>query len=142
MCLTTSERLACMDKVIPKYHLVRYMQRFAQDKDRGISLALFCDLAGMSLTHFKNVFLYESDILTETIQRRVSRAYQTYAEGRVRIWQNQDRTKYVSYSKEATPRMKRSTGLQVVNGEIKIKLGITNKADYSNPTLNEMLGGK
>jgi len=131
-----------MDKVIPKKDLLLYMQRFAKDKDRGISLALFCDLAGMSLTHFKKVFLYEQDTLTETIQRRVSRAYHTYAEGRVRIFQNRDNTRYVAYSKDAAPRMKRSTGLQVVNGEIKIKLGITNKADYSNPTLNEMLGGK
>ena len=131
-----------MVKVIPKKDLLLYMQRFAQDKERGISLNLFCDLAGMSLTHFKDVFIYKTELLTETVQRRVSRAYQTWAEGRVTIWQNRDRTKYVSYSKEAKPRMIRSTGLQVVNGEIKIKLGITNKADYSNPTLNEMLGGK
>ena len=37
---------------------------------------------------------------------------------------------------------KKSTGLHVVDGQIKIKLGIRNAADYSGSDLNEQLGGK
>ena len=53
--------------------------------------------------------------------------------------QNRDRTKFVQYRKEAKPVLERATGLQVVNGEIKLKLGITNKYDYSQPTVDEQL---
>ena len=128
-----------MVEVMPKRELITTMQRFIADKDRGISMELFCELCGLSETHFKKTFIYEALPLSETIQRRVSRGYRSWYEGRVAVMQNRDNSKFVEYRRQPIMRMKRSTGLQVVNGEIKIKLGITNRADYSNPTLDEML---
>ena len=55
------------------------------------------------------------------------------------IMQNRDNTKFVQYRREAKPRMARSTSLQMVNGEIKIKVGVINRGDYSAPTLDEQL---
>ena len=52
---------------------------------------------------------------------------------------NRDNTKFVAYRREEKPRLARSTGLQVVNGEIKIKVGISNLGDYSGTTLDEAL---
>jgi hypothetical protein len=36
--------------------------------------------------------------------------------------------------------MQRTTGLQVINGQIKMKIGISNKYDYSAKPLDEQLG--
>jgi hypothetical protein len=70
----------------------------------------------------------------------VSKAYHEWKDGEVAIMQNRDTSKFVQYRKESKPVFKRTTGLQVVNGEIKIKLGISNKYDYSGSTLDEQLG--
>ena len=134
-----------MDKVrnsLPRFELRRVMKRFLQDKNRGISMPLFADLAGISLSHLKDVFLYETEPLTEYVQRRISKAYTEWKDGEVAIMQNRDNTRFVQYRKEARPTLERTTGLQLVNGEIKIKVGITNRYDYSDLTLDEQLKGR
>jgi hypothetical protein len=125
-----------------KRDLMRIMKLFMQDENRGISLVMFSELAGVHIDHLRDVFLRDEAPLTEYVQRRVSRAYQDWLRGDVAIMQNRDRTKYVEYRKESRPRMSRSTRLQVVNGEIKIKTGIRNRSDYSSLTLDEVLGRK
>jgi len=77
--------------------------------------------------------------LTEYVQRRVSKAYVEYRDGEVAIMQNRDTSKFVQYRKELKPVLQRSTGLQVINGEIKIKVGIANKHDYAVSDLDEQL---
>ena len=54
--------------------------------------------------------------------------------------QNRDASKFVQYRKEAKPVLQRTNKLEVINGEIKIKLGISKKYDYSGSTLDEQLG--
>ena len=124
---------------IPKSELKVIMKRFLKDQTRGISTQLFADLAGISKVHLQDVFLYCTEPLTERIQYRVSKAYNEWKNGEVAIMQNQDRTRFVEYRREAKPIMSRTTGLQVVNGEIKIKVGISNKYDYSVIPLDEQL---
>jgi len=53
-----------MRATMPRSELRRVMMRFLQDKDRGISMPLFADLAGISLSHLKDVFLNETEPLT------------------------------------------------------------------------------
>lgn len=130
-----------MKPTIPRKELLRIVKRFLRDKDRGISIPLFADLAGISLAHLRAVFMDETEPLTEYVQRRVSKAYTEWVNGEVAIMQNRDTSKFVQYRKEAKPVLKRSTGLQVVNGEIKIKVGISNRYDYSGYTLDEQLKG-
>jgi len=48
----------------------------------------------------------------------------------------------VQYRKEAKPILHRSSKLTLVNGEIKINMGIKPKYDYSDLTLDEQLKGK
>ena len=124
---------------IPKVELLRIIYRFLKDKDRGISIPLFADLCGLSKQTLLDVFVDQTVPLSEYVQRRVSKGYKEWKNGEVAIMQNQDRTRFVQYRKESKPVMTRSTGLQLVNGELKIKLGITNKCDYSQPTLDEQL---
>jgi len=128
-----------MKPVMPKTVLRKVIKRFLQDKDRGISVALFAELAGISVAHLKDVFLHESEPLTEYIQRRVNKAYFEWQDGEVAIMQNRDKTRFVQYRKEAKPIMEKKTTLQVVNGKIALKIGIAPKYDYSGSTLDEQL---
>ena len=128
-----------MKPTIPKTTLRRAIKRFLQDKNRGISIDLFAQLAGISTSHLKDVFLYESEPMTEYIQRRVSKAYTEWVNGEVAIMQNRDNTKFVQYRKEATPVLQKTTNLQVVNGKITLKIGIKPKYDYLTATLDEQL---
>ena len=128
-----------MNPTLSKAELKRIMRRFLSDHNRGISISLFSDLCGVSVSQLRDVFLREAEPLTEYVQRRVSKAYNEWKDGEVAIMQNRDTSKFVQFRKEAKPAMQRTTGLQVVNGEIKIKLGITKKYDYSISTLDEQL---
>jgi len=129
-----------MNPTLSKAELKRIMRRFLSDQNRGISIPLFSDLCGVSVSQLRDVFLRETEPLTEYVQRRVCKGYYEWKNGEVAIMQNRDTSKFVQYRKESKPVFKRTTGLQVVNGKIKIKLGISNKYDYSGSTLDEQLG--
>ena len=125
--------------VYPKSELKRIIKRFFQDKNRGISIALFAELSGVSHLYLRDIFLYETEPLSETVQRRVDKAYKAWVKGEVAIMQNRDTSKFVQYRKEAKPVMQRSTGLELVNGQFKVSVGVKPKYDYSVLTLDEQL---
>ena len=123
-----------MDKAkrsIPKAELRKIMKRFLRDSQRGISIELFAQLAGLSASIIKSVFVYETEPLTEYVQRRVSKAYTEWKNGEVSIMQNRDQTRFVQYRKDAKPVLEKKNSLQLVNGQIKLKIGIENRYDYS-----------
>jgi len=131
-----------MDKAkrsIPKAELRKIIKRFLRDSQRGISIELFAQLAGLSASIIKSVFVYETEPLTEYVQRRVSKAYTEWKNGEVSIMQNRDQTRFVQYRKDAKPVLEKKNSLQLVNGQIKLKIGIENRYDYSKLTLDEQL---
>lgn len=128
-------------KPLSKAELKRQIKRFHADKDRGISIVLFCELAGIAPAHFMDVFIRDTEPLTEIMQIRVSKAYQSWKAGDVRVMQRRDRTRYVEYRKESKPPIMSSMGLQVTSGGIKLKVGMVNRHDYSEITLDEALRG-
>lgn len=113
-----------------------------KDPNRGISIKLFADLCGVSETMMKDVFLENVCPLSEYIQRRVSKGYRDYVKGNVAVYKNRDNTRFVDYRRVPKPRIARSMGLDVVNGEIRLKIGIRNRSDYSDRTIDEKLRGK
>jgi AraC-like DNA-binding protein len=125
--------------VYPKSELKRIIKRFFQDKNRGISIALFADLAGLSHLYLREIFLYETEPLSVNVQRRVDRAYKAWVKGEVAIMQNRDTSKFVQYRKEAKPVMQRGMGLKLENGQFKVSVGVKPKYDYSGLTLDEQL---
>jgi len=131
-----------VNTAIPKVELKRLMRRFILDKDRGISLKLFSNHAGLSETHFYDVFKYLTEPLTEMMQIRVSKAYQEYCRGELAIMQNRDNTRFVQYRKEPKPQFERTSKLELVNGKIQIKFGIKPKYEYNDLTLDEQLKGR
>jgi hypothetical protein len=131
-----------MQPVIPRAELLRIMTKFMADPHRGISVKLFAELSGISLSTMKDVFIKHELPLTEYIQRRVSKAYESWLRGEIAIMQNRDATRFVEFRKKPRPKFVRSVGLEVVNGQIKVRVGITNTADYSGYDLDEQLKGK
>ena len=129
------------DPIMPKAQLLREIKRFLKDNNRGISRPLFAEVCGISFTLLRDVFVHEIVPMTENTQIRVSRGYAAYKRGEVAIMQNRDNTRFVQFRKEPKPIYERSTSLHVVDGQIKIKIGIRNAADYSGSDLNEQLGG-
>ena len=128
-----------MNFVIPRQELKRTIKRFLSDKNRGISIPLFAELCGVSVAILRLVFIKEEEPLTEYVQRRVSKGYQSWLRGEVAVMMNRDQTRFVQYRKEPKPRVARSIGLEVQNGQIKLKIGLKNKADYSNLDIDEQL---
>jgi len=126
---------------LSKRELTKHMQRFNADKDRGISIALFAELAGISHAHFYDVFIYNKEPLTEMVQRRVSKAYQQWKAGNVKVMKRIDNTRYVDYRKESQPVFMPKMGLQVTSQGIKVKVGMVNRHDYSEISLDEALRG-
>ena len=134
--------MATQLEIHPRSELRRIIKRFLKDKERGISIPLFADLAGLSVAHIRDVFINESEPMTEYVQRRVSKAYQEWINGEVAIMRNRDTSLFVQYRKEPKPVLHKSSKLTLINGEIKINMGIKPKYDYSDLTLDEQLKGK
>ena len=72
-----------MQPALSKHELKRVIQQFLKDPNRGISIRLFAELAGMSQGHLQDVFLYQTEPVSETVQRRVDKAYKAYINGEV-----------------------------------------------------------
>jgi hypothetical protein len=87
----------------------------------------------------QTTFIYDTTPLSEFVQRRVSKGYQSWLKGEVAVMMNQDRTKFVDYRRVPRPRFGRKYGLKVENGKIKMDIGIRNQADYSFYTLDKQL---
>jgi hypothetical protein len=128
-------------KALSKSELLKQMKRFNADKDRGISIPLFCDLAGMSVEHFRDVFINDKHPLTETVQRRVNKAYIHWKMGMVKVMKRNDNTRYVDYRREAKPPIMPNMGLKLTSEGIKLRVGMVNRHDYSETDLNEALRG-
>lgn len=128
-----------MQPALSKHELKRVIHQFLKDPNRGISIRLFAELAGMSQGHLQDVFLYQTEPVSETVQRRVDKAYKAYVNGEVSVMQNKDGSRYIEYRKVARPLMKKSLGLQVTGDGIKINLGVKPKFNYGQYNLDEQL---
>ena len=127
------------DSVIPKKELKEIMKRFNADKDRGIGMKMFCDVAGISTASFKSIFVDEEQELSEYIQRRVSKAYKSWMNGEIAVMMNRNQTRFAQYRKEPKPRMVRDTRIAFENGQFKLNVGVRNSADYSITPLDEQM---
>lgn len=127
--------------ILPKKELYTVVKRFLDDHDRGISIDLFAELCGLPLTTLKGIFYRHDTPMTERSQIRLSKGYNAWKNGEVRVMQNRDRTRYVEYREKPKPVAVRATGVVVENGKLKIKIGLANPRDYSVKTLDEQLRG-
>lgn len=132
-----------MQQIHTKAELRKMFKRFHADDKRGISLALFADMCGISLHHLYQVFIAETETLTETTQIRVSRALEAHRKGQLRVMENPlNRKRYAEYRPkgEEKPRMVKGVSFVVNNGKIGLQPRPVNRQDFSRPNLDEMIG--
>jgi len=122
---------------LSKQQLMKEIKLFFKDKDRGISIELFGELAGLSKLHMEEVFVRETRPLTEYTQKRVNRAYAIWKTGRVKVMRKYSGHRYVDFRKEPELPLVPHLKIEMVNGQAKVKLGAVNRHDYSN--FNEIL---
>ena len=131
-----------MMEVIPKAELLQLVKRFLSDPNKAMSLDLFAELAGLAKNTIVNVFQNQTHPMTEITQRRVSKAYKSVVNGEVMVMQNRDKTRFVQYRKKPELRLVRSNRISLVNGNLKVQLGVVNRNDYSRQSLDEQLRRK
>ena len=124
-----------------KAELMRIMEKFLADKQRGISQKLFAELAGIGFSTLRHVFITKKEPLSEYVQMRVSKAYDHVLNGRVKVMSYMGKH-YVEYRKEPEPRLRRHTQLTLTPDGFKIQTGIRLKHDYSTITLDEQMRKK
>ena len=122
---------------LSKQQLMKEIKLFFKDKDRGISIELFGELAGLSKLHMEEVFVRETRPLTEYTQKRVNRAYAIWKTGRVKVMRKYSGHRYVDFRKEPEIPLVPHLKIEMVNGQAKVKAGAVNRHDYSN--FNEIL---
>ena len=108
-----------------------------KDRERGISIKRFAELAGISRDLLEDVFVYQIMPMTEKTQVRVSAAYNAWLEGRVKIMRRKDLTQYVDYRKTPEPAIFPHMGIVNSPDGFKLSIGPRNRHDYSYPTLDE-----
>lgn len=128
--------------ILPKKVLMERIDRFLADKKRGISAALFADVAGITEDLFKKNFISKTLPISEMTQIRVSRALKQWEDGEIAVMQGMYNTRFTEYRRVPKPRMYRHLGLQVVDGQVKMDVGIRNRADYSRQRLDQQLNSK
>jgi len=126
--------------MLPKKQLLAEVRRLLADPERGISHALFAELAGIDKRLLQRVFITGEMPMTEATQRRVGRAYEHWKEGAVRVMQRIDKTRFVDYRKTPIPPIAPRTSLHVEAGKVRLRVGPANRHDYSEPSLFEALG--
>ena len=124
-----------------KQELKIHMRRFIMDKERGIGLEHFCEIAGISKRHFLDIFIYDKSELSEMFQSRVNKAYQQWKEGRLVVMKRGNNTRYVDYRKVPKSPLMPDMGLKLTSEGIKLRVGMVNRHDYSRPDLDEALRG-
>jgi len=117
---------------LTKVQLMREMKLFLADKDRGISIDHFCEIAGLSVWHFREVFLMNTQPLTEYVQRRVNKAYRHWKEGKLRVMKEKSGKRYVDYRKEPQMAMIPTSKLILTDQGFKVQNKPLNRHDYAN----------
>ena len=126
--------------VIPKKELLRAVKALMADKQRGISQELFAELCGVDKRTIQYVFMEEKYPMTEMIQRRVSKGYDAWRNGEVAVMERYGK-KWIEWRTTPKMRIVRGYGLTVKDGEIKLKIGLKNRLDYSGYSLDDKLKG-
>ena len=63
--------------------LFERVNNFIADKNKPISLKLICELIGVSVKHFRDVFVYKTESLSDNLQRKTSRAFRLLENGEI-----------------------------------------------------------
>jgi hypothetical protein len=132
-----------MDRPLSKIELMKQIDRFIEDKNRGISIDHFAQMAGYATRYFISVFQEKETPLSENMQLRVSRALQAWKRGEIRVMiRPETNTRFVEYRPrgETKQKIQHKISFDIRNGAIRLQPGPVNRMDYSKPGLDELIG--
>jgi len=95
-----------VNDVIPKKELLKIIKAFVADERRGIPLELFSELCGVDRKTLYNVFIVEKYPMTELVQRRVSKGYESWRDGEIAVMERYGK-KWFEFRKTPKVRMVR-----------------------------------
>ena len=124
-----------------KQELLRQVNRFLLDRKRGITIKQFAELSGLDYSLIKDVFIYQNMPMTERTQVRVTRAFNEWMAGNVKIMYSHAKGTYVDYRKQSKVPLMPHYGIKVTPDGIKMDIRMKNRHYYGDNTLDEALGG-
>jgi len=125
--------------ILPKRELMKRMERFFADSNRGISKEMFSEICGMSVNALNETFVYKARPISDQMQIWVSKALLEWEAGKVLVKRRSNGTKFLEYQRNPQPQMRAHTGLKFTSEGFKLDIGLRNRADYSGPTLTEQM---
>jgi len=128
-----------MFAIRPKRELLDWFGRFWADTERGISMPLLVEFTGVSQKTFEEVVKRRNRPMQDWVQSALSKFAHEWEAGMIEVYQRPNRTKAIRYRREPKLDMRPSVGLQVVDGQIRLNVGLKNRANYMTPTLKEQL---
>jgi hypothetical protein len=117
---------------LDKKTLKKELKLFLDDKDRGISIKNFCEIAGISDRLFMYIIKENKLPMTESVQRGLNRAYMHWKEGRLRVMKKHTNETYPDYRKEPVPAVMPMSKLVMTNTGFKVQNKPINRHDYAN----------
>jgi|APGre2960657404_1045060.scaffolds.fasta_scaffold153811_3 hypothetical protein len=128
--------------VYSKRELRERLRRFIEDRNRGISILMFSELAGVGPEYLRNVVTKGEGDFSEVHQIRLSRTLQAWERGEIAVMQGRNQVKFAEYRAQPRLRLARHWGLRVTPEGFKVDVRVKNRADYGEPTLLEQMEGQ
>lgn len=128
-----------MDTVLTKSEILRRLDAMRSKRNRGFTMKMFAEFACINYRHMESVCRNQSDTFTELTQRKLSKALLALETGEAGPRIDILGRKFIGYNKTAKPVLRRSMGIEISPNGFKMKVGITNKYDFSKPRLDDSL---
>jgi len=128
-----------MDTVLTKAEILRSLEAMRAKRSRGFTMKMFADFACMNYRHMDSVTRNREDTFTELTQRKLSKALLALENGEAGPRLDILGKKFIDYHPKAKPVLRRSMGLEITPDGFKMKVGISNKYDFSKPRLDDAL---
>jgi len=126
-----------MDTVLTKQEIIRRLGVMRSKRKRGFTMRMFASFAAIGYRHMESITRDQTSNFTELTQRKLSRALMALERGEAGPRIDILGKKFIDFHPKAKPVLRRSMGLQMTADGFKMKVGITNKYDFSKPRLDD-----
>jgi len=126
-----------MDTVLTKQEIIRRLEIMRSKRKRGFTMRMFAAFAAIGYRHMESITRDQTSNFTELTQRKLSKALLALERGEAGPRIDILGKKFIGFHPKAKPVFRRSMGLEMTADGFKMKVGITNKYDFSKPRLDD-----
>ena len=126
-----------MDTVLTKFEIIKRLDAMRSKRNRGFTMKMFADFACINYRHMESVCRNQNDTFTELTQRKLSKALLALEAGEAGPRVDILGRRFIGFTKNPKPVLRRSVGLQITADGFRMKVGIVNKYDFSTPRLDD-----